>query len=39
MMGVYTRFEDLPYIEYKNKGDLTGTYPVYVHQFENFEAR
>ena len=39
MMGVFTRNQDLPYMEYKNKGDLSGKYPVYIHAFENFEAR
>ena len=39
MMGVFTRYQDLPYMEYKNKGDLSGKYPVYIHAFENFEAR
>ena len=39
MMGVFTRYPELPFMEYKNKGDLSGKYPVYIHEFENFEAR
>jgi hypothetical protein len=26
-------------MEYKNKGDLSGQYPVYIHKFVNFTAR
>ena len=26
----------MPWIEYENKGDISGRYPVYVHYFEDF---
>lgn len=29
--------QELPWIEYKDRGDISGRYPVYIHNFTNFE--
>ena len=36
MMGIFTLFEELPWISYEKQGDISGKYPVYVHYFEDF---
>ena len=36
MMGIFTLFEELPWVSYEKRGDISGKYPVYVHYFEDF---
>ena len=36
MMGIFTLFEELPWVSYEKRGDISGKFPVYVHYFEDF---